>query len=141
MLDHMLCTQYLLWFHLLAQVLNFADNQALFEAADAASSFLAVRGLQYLDLLKYDLSGVLPIPLASSFSLQHVNLSSNAKLAGSLLEPWGRLTKLQIVDISGCGISGILPKSWATLQQLRVFRVGNNRSGVSGQLPGYLGKP
>lgn len=54
----------------------------------------------------------------------------------------GRLSQLTEIDLTGCGVNGPLPRSWASMQELRVFKAGDNRPGVSGQLPeswGLLG--
>lgn len=130
--------------HQLAQVLNLSGNKALFKGSRLEPRTLTrFKTLQHLDLSDCAISGALPASLASAFSLQHLNLSGNPQLSGTLPEAWAGLIDLQVVDVSGCGVSGTLPESWATLQQLRVFKASDNKPGVSGQLPetwGLLGK-
>lgn len=124
-------------------MLKLSGNKGLF-AGDRLQPepFLQLKSLQHLDLSDCDMAGTLPQSLASAVSLQHVNLSGNPQLSGTLPELWGRLINLRVVDISGCGLSGVLPESWGTMQQLRQLMLGHNRPGVSGKLPeswGFMG--
>lgn len=71
--------------------------------------------------------------------LQHLDLSGNPELTGTLPGMWGRIRRLRILDVSGCGGRGRLPQSWASLQQLTEFKASYNHSGWSGQLPDHWG--
>lgn len=104
---------------------------------------MGFKSLKHLDLSDCDISGLLPASLTFSFHLQHLNFSGNPRLSGKLPDLWGRLTDLQVVDVSDSGVSGPLPEAWATMQKLKVFRASKCKPGVSGQLPqswGFLEK-
>lgn len=128
--------KYLLPRAVIVQVLNLSGNSALFRGSRLQSqSMMLPKGLRHLDLSGCDLSGPLPASLATAFSLQHLNLSSNPRLSGNLPQMWTGLTSLQVLDVSSCGVKGSLPAAWATMQQLRIFKASSNKPGVSGKLP------
>lgn len=90
--------------------------------------------LRSLDAAALQLSGELPATLATFSRLEHLDLSGNKAVKGSLPSIWAALVALRTLDISSTGISGSLPASWASLQKLRAFRAADC-SGLSGQLP------
>ncbi|KAF6258413.1 hypothetical protein COO60DRAFT_1692746 [Scenedesmus sp. NREL 46B-D3] len=94
----------------------------------------AVATLRSLDAAALQLSGELPATLATFSRLEHLDLSGNKAVKGSLPSIWAALVALRTLDISSTGISGSLPASWASLQKLRAFRAADC-SGLSGPLP------
>jgi Ran GTPase-activating protein (RanGAP) involved in mRNA processing and transport len=63
------------------------------------------------------------------FSLQELDLSFNPRLEGKLPDYWGRLTNLQRLDLSNCGLSGKLPTTWVALQNVVSINLSNNMLG------------
>jgi Ran GTPase-activating protein (RanGAP) involved in mRNA processing and transport len=61
--------------------------------------------------------------------LQDLNLSHNPRLEGKLPDYWGRLTNLQRLDLSNCGLSGKLPTTWVALQNAVSINLSNNMLG------------
>jgi hypothetical protein len=70
--------------------------------------------------------------------LQHLDISNNPGVNGSLPSSWFALKRLQTLDVSGCSISGTLPALYMALQELKVFRAVSCL-GISGRLPAEYG--
>jgi hypothetical protein len=81
----------------------------------------ALQQLQHLDLsCNPSINGTLPDSWQSLTKLQHLNVSFNPKVTGTLPKAWHLLTSLQHLDVShNPRISGSLPDSWHNLTQLQ----------------------
>jgi Leucine-rich repeat (LRR) protein len=67
-------------------------------------------------------------------NLSVLDVSTNPGITGPLPEEFAVCTNLQVLDVSGCGLSGTLPVSFLALQQLRELRAVGC-PGLSGPLP------
>ena len=76
--------------------------------------------------------------LADLANLRQLNLSSNPALSGSLPALWAAIPHMQLLDVSGCTLSGSLPAEFAAWQELRELAAAGNRA-LGGQLPGSWG--
>jgi Leucine-rich repeat (LRR) protein len=67
-------------------------------------------------------------------NLKVLGISGNPGITGPLPGELALLTNLQVLDVSGCGVSRTLPVSFVALQQLREFHAVNCTR-LSGSLP------
>jgi hypothetical protein len=100
--------------------------------------------LETLVLSNLGLSGPLDDPTQPALGLhtlrqlQHLDISGNPGITGSLPDKWFGLTALQVLDVSGTGIAGTLPSLYASMQDLQEFKAVDC-PGISGQLPAEYG--
>jgi hypothetical protein len=98
--------------------------------------------LETLILSNLGLTGPLDDPIQPNLGLhtfrqlRHLDISDNPGISSTLPSRWFELTTLQVLDISGSGIVGVLPA--LLMQSLRKFRAVNC-TGMSGQLPREYG--
>lgn len=94
--------------------------------------------LKVLVLANLGISGSLADVMQPGFdafpNLVTLDISGNLGVTGPLPDELAVLTNLQVLDVSGCSISGTLPISFVALQQLREFRAVNCAK-LSGTLP------
>ncbi|WIA11335.1 hypothetical protein OEZ85_011458 [Tetradesmus obliquus] len=94
--------------------------------------------LKVLVLANLGISGSLADVMQPGFdafpNLVTLDISGNPGVTGPLPDELAVLTNLQVLDVSGCSISGTLPISFVALQQLREFRAVNCTK-LSGTLP------
>jgi hypothetical protein len=111
---------------------------------DVISAIANLTHLETLVLSNLGLSGPLDDPtrpalgLHTLWQLQHLDISGNPGISGTLPDKWYMLTSLQVLDVSGCGISGTLPPLYMSLQKLKVLRCVNC-PGITGTLPPEYG--
>jgi hypothetical protein len=109
--------------------------------------FSAISNLSHLETLVLShlgLSGPLDDPAQPALGLhtlrqlQHLDISGNPGITGTLRDKWFGLTALHVLDISGTGVTGTLPSLYASMQDLHEFRAVDC-PGISGQLPPEYG--
>lgn len=94
--------------------------------------------LTSLNIARNNLSGNLPYSIATMFSLNYLNASSNS-LAQSIGDIFVNLTDLAIMDLSSNNFSGDLPASLNTLSNLSTLHLQNNQ--LTGSLNILSGLP
>ncbi|XP_071726371.1 uncharacterized protein [Rutidosis leptorrhynchoides] len=99
------------------------------------SGLLLCKNLKNLYLYKNNLSGKIPVRI-ESVNMTEIDLSMN-KLSGSIPEGFGRLQKLEVLNLFSNQLSGSIPTSISKIPALRIFRVFRNN--LSGELPSELG--
>lgn len=94
--------------------------------------------LTSLNIAHNNLSGNLPYSIATMFSLNYLNASSNA-IAQSIGDIFVNLTDLATMDLSSNNFSGDLPASLNSLSNLSTLRLQNNQ--LTGSLNVLSGLP
>lgn len=94
--------------------------------------------LTSLNIAHNNLSGNLPYSIATMFSLNYLNASSNS-LAQSIGDIFVNLTDLATMDLSSNNFSGDLPASLNTLSNLSALHLQNNQ--LTGSLDILSGLP
>jgi hypothetical protein len=114
------------------------DASAAVDLLELVTSIQNLTHLQSLSLSGLGLPGALERtqqPGLTNFEdLQHLDISRNPRIAGTLPNSWYTLGALQTLDVSHTGVSGTLPSAYAALQQLREFRAVDCSS-IVGTLP------
>ncbi|KAL3538426.1 hypothetical protein ACH5RR_001792 [Cinchona calisaya] len=90
-----------------------------------------------ISLPSFGLSGGLSGDISSLSELQILDLSYNQRLTGSLPDGIGKLEKLTILILVGCGFSGSIPKSIGSLKWLVTLSLNSNK--FIGPIPHSIG--
>ena len=89
-----------------------------------------------LTLFDNQLSGEIPLGLASLSNLERLDLSRN-RLSGGIPPELGRLSNLEGLDLSENQLSGEIPPELGGLSSLKELSLGHNQ--LSGEIPPWLG--
>jgi hypothetical protein len=100
------------------------------------SSISSVTALKSIWLHNNMLTGTLP-PLQGLTSLEHINLNKTM-LGGSIPADWGKLTRLETLDLSELiGVTGVIPSSFRNLTSLK--RCILDLTLIQGTFPEFFG--
>lgn len=97
----------------------------------------SLRELVFLDLSHNELAGPLPASMAGLGKLQYLLLQENPIGTAVPAAVVGSLRRLQVVGMSGCGLTGPIPRgAFAALASLAALSLDRNR--LDGPIPASL---
>ncbi|ORY50947.1 L domain-like protein [Rhizoclosmatium globosum] len=102
------------------------------------SSIITLTELGVLSLEGCRLSGLIPVELGQLTKLEHLSLADNEQLYGPLYAEWGSLTLLHFLDLSGTGVTGLIPPEWGNMGNLHTLILTSTR--MNGPIPRELGR-